>query len=278
MRALRDHWPEVMMEAFGLGLFMVSACGFGTLIEHPASPVRAAIPDSLARRALMGLAMGLTAVALIYSPWGKRSGAHLNPSVTWTFWRLGRVRGADAVRYTVAQFAGGALGVALMGALLGSALADPAVHYVSTRPGMSGLAAAFLAEAAISFLLMTVVLQASGRPRLMPYTGLLAGSLVALWIVVEAPLSGMSMNPARSFGSALAAHDWTAWWLYFVAPPLGMTGAAEVYRLAGRAHLGCAKLHHTTDVRCIFCGRGGAGAVAPATGGAEVPRLVGESP
>jgi aquaporin Z len=252
------------MEALGLGLFMVSACGFGTLLEHPGSPVRAAIPDPLARRALMGLAMGATAVALIYSPWGQRSGAHLNPSVTWTFWRLGRVGTPDAIGYTAAQLGGGTLGVALMGALLGPALADPAVRFVVTRPGEPGVAAAFLAETAISFGLMSVVLQTSGRPRLMRYTGLFAGSLVALWIVVEAPLSGMSMNPARTFGSSLAARDWTAWWLYVVAPPLGMVAAAEVYRLAGRARHGCAKLHHPTHVRCHFCGQGGEAATRAA--------------
>jgi aquaporin Z len=98
----RTHWPEYLMEAAGLGIFMVSACGFGTLLEYPASPVRQAIPDPLARRALMGLAMGLTAIALVYSPWGKRSGAHLNPAVTWTFWRLGKVAPRDALAYPLA--------------------------------------------------------------------------------------------------------------------------------------------------------------------------------
>ena len=101
--ALRMHWPEYLTEAAGLGLFMISACVFGTLLGHPNSPVVQAVPDALARRALMGLAMGLTAVGLICSPWGQRSGAHFNPATTLTFWRLGKVAPADAGFYMLAQ-------------------------------------------------------------------------------------------------------------------------------------------------------------------------------
>jgi aquaporin Z len=82
---------EYLCEALGLGLFMVSACLATALFELPESPARRAFPSATARRALIGAAMGLTAIALIYSPWGKRSGAHMNPAVTVTFWRLGRV-------------------------------------------------------------------------------------------------------------------------------------------------------------------------------------------
>jgi len=83
----------------------------------------------------------------------------------------------------------------------------------------------------------------------------LAGGLVALYISVEAPISGMSMNPARTFGSALPAGFWEGWWIYFLAPPLGMLLATELYRrLGGRADA-CAKLHHTNDKRCVFCGK-----------------------
>ena len=85
MSAATNHWQEYSIEAACLGLFMVSACSFTVLLEHPASALRHAITSSFARRMLTGIAMGLTAVALIYSPWGKQSGAHLNPSTTLTF-------------------------------------------------------------------------------------------------------------------------------------------------------------------------------------------------
>ncbi|MBL8174663.1 MAG: aquaporin, partial [Bryobacterales bacterium] len=89
--------------------------------------------------------------------------------------------------------------------------------------------------------------------RLAGYTPFVAGGLVALYITVEAPISGMSMNPARSFGSAVAAGEWRALWIYFVAPPLGMLGAAEVYvRRNGLHRVFCAKLAHPNEERCIF--------------------------
>src|SRR5574342_342866 len=98
-QALGRHWPEYLMEAGGLGVFMLSACAFTVLLFHPESAMRQVVESPLVRRMLMGLAMGLTAVALVYSPWGRRSGAHLNPVVTFTFWRLGKIAGRDAVFY-----------------------------------------------------------------------------------------------------------------------------------------------------------------------------------
>jgi aquaporin Z len=252
--ALARHWPEYAMEALGLGLFMFSACAFTVLLEHPASFVRQEIGDAFIRRALIGVAMGLTAVALIYSPLGKRSGAHLNPAVTLTFWRLGRIETGDAAFYVLFQFLGGTAGVLLFSACVGSILiADASVNYAVTVPGPSGPSVAFLAETAIAAGLMFTVLVVSNRPALNRYTGLCAGVLVTLYIVFEAPLSGMSMNPARTFASALPAHTWTDVWIYFLAPLLGMLAAAELYLTThGKSAILCCKLHHDNDSRCIF--------------------------
>ena len=254
LRALRAHWPEYLIEACGLAAFMVSACLFVALFEYPWSPVHEAIEDPVARRALIGVAMGLTAITIIYSPWGNRSGAHLNPSVTFTFWRLGKVAGWDALFYMLAQFAGGLAGVLLSVAILGMPVISHAlVNYAVTVPGESGVLVALLAEAGMSFALMLAVLVVSNRPAIHRYTGLLAGALVATWITFEAPLSGMSMNPARSLASALPAGVWSGLWIYFVAPPLGMLLAAEVYLRAQRARpVLCCKLHHDNPERCIF--------------------------
>lgn len=261
------HWPEYLLEAFGLGLFLVSAATMATLVHHPAFPVREAVPDPVARRMLMGAAMGLTAVGLIYSPWGRRSGAHLNPSVTLTFLRLGKVTPRDAAFYVAAQFVGGFLGITAAAALLSPWIADPTVNYVATQPGPGGVVPALVGEFVISFTLMTVVLTLSGRPRLAPFTGLAAGLLVATFITVEDPLSGMSMNPARTFGPALLSGLPRALWVYFVAPPLGMLAAAAVVTsVRGRLAVHCAKLHHT-DGPCIFCDEmnAAASATTPAT-------------
>jgi glycerol uptake facilitator-like aquaporin len=88
IRSLKTHWQEYLIEAFGLGAFMVAAGTVVTAIEIDASPIKHYIADPFFRRIPIGVAMGLTAIALIYSPWGKRSGAHLNPAVTLTFFRV----------------------------------------------------------------------------------------------------------------------------------------------------------------------------------------------
>lgn len=253
LTALRTHWPEYLLEATELALFMIAACAFGVLLFHPASPVVTAVQNELVRRLFMGLAMGGTAVVIIFSPLGQRSGAHFNPAVTLTYLRLGKVKPWDAAFYILFQFIGGAAGVWVAAIVLNRWIGHASVNYVTTVPGAGGAGTAFVAEFAISFLLMTVVLNVSNTKRLARWTGLFAGSLVAAYIFFESPLSGMSMNPARTFGSALGAHLWTALWVYFTAPPLGMLLAAELWqRVNARRAAGCAKLNHYNNQRCIF--------------------------
>ncbi len=255
LQALRDHWPEYLIEAWALGMFMLSAALFSTLLFAPGSPVLGVLPSADLRRALVGVCMGLTAVALIYSPWGKRSGAHMNPAVTLTFLRLQKIAPWDAVYYVLAQFLGGLAGVQLAVALLRDAFAEAPVRYAVTLPGSQGVTAAFAAEVTISALLMGVILLLSNAPRYARFTGLCAGAMVAVYITFEAPLSGMSMNPARSFASAFPIRLWQDLWIYFTAPVLGMQLAAAWYqRRRGRQAVGCAKLLHPDDQRCIHCG------------------------
>lgn len=251
IRALRTHWPEYLCEATLLGLFMISAAWFTALLELPHSPLVAMVPSPFARRALIGVAMGFTALALILSPMGQRSGAHFNPAVTLAFWRLGKIAGWDALFYVVAQFAGGVAGMVFAVAFGRAALTDPTVNYVVTLPGPAGVPAAFVAECGISFVLMLAILNVSNQPALARYTPWLAAGLVAVFITFEAPFSGMSMNPARSFASACVGHIWTALWIYFAAPTLAMLGAAAAYHRGGRV-VHCAKLHHYNHARCIF--------------------------
>ena len=251
--AFRQHWPEYVMEAVELGLFMMSACAFTVLLFHPMSPLAQNIHSDLLRRMLMGTAMGATAVAIIFSPLGKRSGGHFNPSVTLTYFRLGKIQAWDAAFFILFQVAGGIAGVVLASLLLGNLVAHKSVNYAATSPGPAGTPYAFLAEFLISFILMSVVLTVSNSKRLSRWTGLFAGALVAIYITIESPISGMSMNPARTLGSAAVAHLWTALWIYFIAPPLGMLLAAETYKRLKAGHgVACAKLHHHNNTRCIF--------------------------
>lgn len=237
---------------------MISAGVFTALLEYPNSPVRQAIPNNFVRLSLNGLAMGLTAIGIIYSPWGARSGAHMNPAVTWTFFRLGKVNPWDAVFYPIFQTLGGIAGVLLVKAVLGRIFTDAPVNYVVTVPGKAGTTTAFVAEVSIACGMMLVVLFMTNEPKLARFTGLFGGTLVFLYITFEAPLSGMSINPARTVASAVPSGIWTAAWIYFVAPISGMLLAAELYRVFRKApDVACAKWNHDRRHRCIFCGHPG---------------------
>lgn len=259
IRVLRQHWPEYLCEAACLGIFMISAGVFTALLEYPGSPAHNAIPNNLARLALNGLAMGLTAIAIIYSPIGARSGAHMNPAVTWTFFRLGKVKPWDALFYPSFQSLGGLAGVLLVKFTLGKIFTETPVNYVVTVPGKAGVGTALIAETAIACGMMLMVLYMTNTPKLARFTGLCGGTLVFLYITFEAPLSGMSINPARTVASALPSGVWTAGWIYFVAPIAGMLLAVEIYRtLKKGAQVACAKWNHDPRHRCIFCGHPGA--------------------
>jgi aquaporin Z len=246
----RNSFAVYAMEALLLGLFMISACSFGAILEHPLSPIRRVLDEAFVRRSLMGIAMGVTAIALIYSYPGRRTGAHMNPAVTLSALRLGRISVRDAVGYIVAQFTGAVLGVALTVAIAGPWVGHPYINYAATLPGQA-VGVAWFAEAAIAFIMMGMSMTLNRFPKVAPYTGWFAGTLVALYITFEAPLSGMSLNPARTFGSAFWAHTWTAIWIYFTAPVAGMLLAVEMGRMFMKSPQAlCCKHNHSQTVPC----------------------------
>ena len=251
--SLRRHWPEYGMEAAEVALYLFLTCIFAGVLLYPASPVRHLVHSTAGARALMGLAVGATVVAIVMSPWGKQSGGHFNPALTLSFYRLGKMCSPDALFYVVAQFSGAIGGVCLARYVMPNTVARRAIRYAVTAPGARGAAVAFVGELTISFVLMSTILVASNREKLTRYTPYLVGLLYATFITLEAPLSGMSMNPARSFAPALHVRYWQELWLYFTAPTLGMLVAAEVFlRARGGAPPFCAKLHHNNNKRCIF--------------------------
>ena len=179
--------------------------------------------------------------------------------VTGSWWlyrvfRLGKIAPRNAVLSTIAQFIGAVLAPTLLLLVLCQHFTHPDVHHAATQPGPMGVWPAFWSEFVITFILMMVLLIAVNSQRLEKFAGLLASLLVGSFIVVESPLLGMSMNPARSFGSDFVRQAWPAIWLYFVAPVAVALLAAEVYCrfCTGRAD-SCIKLIHRHDRSCIFC-------------------------
>jgi aquaporin Z len=194
--SLRLHWPEYLMEAAEAGLYLFAVCLAATLLWHPASPLQRYLASDAVRRMLMGSAMGATVMAIVLSPWGKQSGAHFNPAVTFTFYWLGKVMAWDAIFYGAAQLSGAVGGVAFAALLLHGAPAHHAVRYAVTMPGIYGDPIAFVAELVISFILMSAILFASNHEVLSPYTHHFAAILVSAYIAFESPVSGMSTSPA----------------------------------------------------------------------------------
>lgn len=243
---------------------MISACVFSVILFDPSFPVQNEIPSPLLRRLLMGISMGVTAILIIHSSMGKRSGAHFNPAITLTYFRLGKISRPDAFFYVLFQFIGGVSGVGVSALVLGRELASPSVMYAETVPGKYGTAAAFAAEALMAALLMGIVLWATNHPSLASSTSYFVGILITLYVLLFAPVSGFSINPARTTASAVFADVWTAAWLYFTAPVLGMLVSAEIYiRSQGPDRILCAKLHPDPAYRCPFlCHYPGHGPVA----------------
>jgi NAD(P)-dependent dehydrogenase (short-subunit alcohol dehydrogenase family)/glycerol uptake facilitator-like aquaporin len=251
---LRGHWPEYLLEAAGLGAVMLVSAAVTTAVEAPLLPAFAGL-DAVSRRMIEGAAIAGTGIALVYSHLGRRSGAHFNPAVTLTFLLLGKVRPWDAAFYALAQVLGGLAGLLLAAVVLGTALGMAPVQWTATVPGPSGAGLAFLAEFLSAFFLMSIVLALGGFPRAARFTGFIAGLLSFVFITVEAPISGFSLNPARSLASALPSGLWMGFWIYVLAPPAGMALAALVNRRAlTLPPMPCAKLLHDTATRCIHCG------------------------
>ena len=229
IRAFRGSWPKYLIEAWGLGTFMLSACLCTALLEYPGSPGHAWFESATSRRFLLALAMGLTATGITYSSWGQRSGAHINPAVTLSFLRLKKIAPWDALFYVFAQAAGGLSGVLLAKALFPRAVSDSSVRYAVTVPGPHGALPALLTELAIAFVLMSVVLELGRHERTKGLTGAATGVLVTTYAFLASPVSGFGMNPARTLASALPAGSWTSFWIYVVAPPVAMLLATEVH-------------------------------------------------
>lgn len=225
-----QHFKLYLMEAFGLFLFMVSACFFDGMLEHPGSSWNTALPNAFTRLLVMGVAMGFTALFIFLSPLTAPSGAFINPAVTLIRWRLKEMKMSEVILYSIFQCLGGLAAVYIMAYFMGNLLTSAPVNFVVTVPGKSIDAwQAAVMETVISFIMASMVLFTSVHLRFKKYTSYLAAMLVAGFVIVSGPVSGFGMNPARTLASAVPADIYTAFWIYMLMPFAGMLGAAELF-------------------------------------------------
>ena len=240
---------EWLTEFVGTAALMTVGLSAVVLIFSTQSPIATSLTDLELRRLVAGIFFVATATAVIYSPLGQRGGGHLNPALTLGFLRLGKLRWQGAVAYVVAQICGALAATALVLVVWGGWARS--VHLGATTPGPLGPWAALAAELVLTFVLVSVVFHFVDRPRLMPFTPVAAGLTTLVCILVEAPASATSLNPARTLGPDVVAGTFQGLWIYLLAPPLGAVLAAVAFRRT-RGEVPCAKLVHTDEYVCHF--------------------------
>ena len=254
---MKLKWPEYLAEFFGTAIMMAIGIGAVVFMWSEGSIMRDWIPSEPWRRLATGILFAGGGTLVVLSPLGQRSGGHLNPAMTFAFWLRNKISSADALMYALCQIGGALLGVMVVATIASEAALT--VDLGMTRPG-AGYTAAFalVAELLITFMLVFLVFWAVDRRAVARFTPYLAGVLIALLVLVEAPVSGTSLNPARSLAPAALMGAFADFWLYVVGPMAGAVLAVLCYRWFGgeQAGAGCAKLHHTDRYPCLFEGCG----------------------
>lgn len=218
------------------------------------SPIIKIIPHVGVRLLLTAAIFAGVGSLVAISPFGQRSGAHINPSVSLGFWILGRMHRHDLFAYILAQVLGAVLGTIAFYAVWGDWAES--IQFGATLLGEGvTILQGFVAEAGITFLLMLTILLCLSSDKTARWTPLVVWVLIVGVVYAESPVTGTSFNPARSFGPALIGGMWRHHWLYWVAPPIGAVLAVLVFHLGamGRRRVRCCKLFHPLHSRnCIF--------------------------
>ena len=172
---------------------------------------------------------------------GRVSGAHINPIVTLAFWLMGKMKSRVAGGYVVAQLAGACLGCL---PLLAWGSMGRSVAFGATLPGVGySTGIVLLGEVVTTFALIAGLSVFLGFRPLRPFTPALFPFLYAIMVWTEAPISGTSTNPARSFGPAIVSGEWQGWWIYWVGPLAGTLVAVIAFSFLAK-RITVAKLYY----------------------------------
>ncbi|WP_159803468.1 MIP/aquaporin family protein [Arthrobacter zhaoguopingii] len=221
-------------------------------LASPLSPLSGAISSWL-RLVLIGLSVGLIAAAVAVSPLGRRSGAHLNPAITIGFWAHGQTHWHDLLGYVAAQFLGAALASVVFAASTGPLAVS--IGYARTEPAVGGWAATMVELLLTCALVLTVFFMLSSR-RTCRWTPAAVTLVLVVLIPLGAPLTGPSLNPARSVGPGIVTGTFTSIWPYLAGPVLGALLAAALFHVvaAGKKAI-TAKLFHDPRYHSVHTSR-----------------------
>ncbi len=236
------------------GTFSMVAWGLSAvvLVMSSSSPLHSLIPAYRVRLLLTGILFAAGGTMVVYSPLGQRSGGHINPAVSLAFWLLGKMGGRDLALYSLAQFAGGLAGAGLVKLLWGGWATSVDAGVTMPAPWISPAGAAGV-ELLITGSLIGLILFFLGNPKRHRWTGIAAGVWIAFLVFAEAPVTGTSLNPARSLGPAVVTDHYRNLWVYFLGPLAGAAAVALLWKpgvAAGARSVLCAKLFHTDRYRC----------------------------
>ncbi len=222
------RWAHYFSELIGTMLMLVIGLSAIVLFFGP-TPLAEAFPSVSLRLFLVLVIFAGGIVAMIYSPIGKISGAHMNPAVSLAFWMEGHLKAGDFAGFVVAQLLGAFIAGAVVHFLVGDL--GNAVHFGMTRPAADlSPALAVLIEAAMTFGIISLVFYCLHHERLVPWCGALVGVYIVAVAFFAAHATGASMNPARSFGPAVVARDLGSLWIYVVGPLAGAALAQLVHK------------------------------------------------
>ena len=241
------HWTEWTCELVGTAFQLYIGFSVVAFFEAPGAPGRSAIDSAGWRLVVIGACFGILAAAVAVSPIGKRSGAHLNPAVTFGFFLRKHTHVSDLAGYGLAQLTGALAAAAALRATWQTWA--PQINDARTSPGptIPGWEAVGI-EAGLTMTLLLVVFTMVSSVRTARWTPAVVTGVLSGLIWAGAPYTGASMNPARTLGPDIVSGTYAAWWVYLLGPLVGASLAAAVFWLIPRERTTLtAKLFHDSD-------------------------------
>lgn len=240
-RYLKYRTKFFISEFIGTGLLLLVGLSIVIFMFSSGSPMATLIPNVKVRQIITGFLFGSVGASIALSNIGKVSGAHINPAVTMVFWLFRKLEGRLAITYILAQVTGaivGCLPLLIWGQL------GQSINFGGTAPGNSYTAGqAFLGEVITTFIMVTLLILFIGFRRIRQFTPYMFPVLYAIMVPLEADISGISTNPARSIGPAVISAQWDGWWIYWVGPLAGALLASLACSLLAK-RITIAKLYH----------------------------------